>query len=304
MNDNPGEIVINKNHILFRDNATIVLTEAYAMPSSTYVPDDSHTFFVTADKKICWANYGRCWNDKGDRIKIADQKSYQEWLNEFCPNGDYTKCGITFGVNGVCHTVTNRELLIGEDDVDVRNAAKNFVTVSIFGKYGFGLSALKQLITDAYNRANLKVMFPEGILETVLQRIDNTLEDEANAWQQLMNEYFALSLKDIIATHPDALTKLQEMIKNLLTNRENIYEEYVKNIFEHETFEKNIYNLLTSSVTNYITYLSTSNYIDITTRDTALKNATLFFNKLFKVVDGQIAEVTATGKMDEELAKK
>ena len=31
------------------------------MPSSTYVPNDSHAFLVSLDKTLCWINYGRCF---------------------------------------------------------------------------------------------------------------------------------------------------------------------------------------------------------------------------------------------------
>lgn len=43
---------------------------------------------------------------------------------------------------------TNRQLLIGRFDVSVKEASKNFVTVSVFEKYGFDIQNLKNLVAD------------------------------------------------------------------------------------------------------------------------------------------------------------
>ncbi len=298
------EIVINKNHLGVRDSYTTLNIEAYAMPSSTYVPDDSHAFVVTEDRSNCWANYGRCWNDKGDRVLVAKQRAYKEWFLEFCPPNNYAQVGINFGVNGVCHTVANRQLLIGEDDVNVSQAPKNFVTVSVFGKYGFGLKILKQLITDSYNRALLKVDMPDTFLNEVLARIDNTMDEETEAWIQLIEEYIALPISSIVTQHTDALDRLHEMIATLLNNREMAYEELIKDLSKQADFEKNIYILLTTNLKNYIEFLFANAYISDQNRQMALNNLTNFFNQLFKIIDGQMEAVHDTGKLDMELAKK
>ncbi len=302
--DNPDEIVINKNNLLLRDNVTILDTEAYAVLSNTYVPNDSHAFLVSLDRKMCWANFGRCWGDKGEFNLIAKQKSYQEWLLEFCPPENYFKCGIIFGVNGVCHTFTNRELLIGENDVDVREAAKSFVTTAIFGKYGYGLDELKKLITDSYNIANMKVMFPPNTLETILARIDNTLNDEVNAWQQLIEEYGKLSLIEICKEHNDVLDMLKNNVNNLLYEREKIFNYFIKSNLSRQQYEKNIHSLLITNTNNFITFLGNNNYIDENTKNETIFNLIDFFNKLFKIVDEQVNTINDSNKMDEELAKK
>ncbi len=300
----PNEIVISKNQLGVRDKYSILMTEAYAMPSSTYVPDDSHAFLVSLDRTLCWANYGRCWNAPGEKILVAQQNSYKEWLLEFCPPNDLIRCGIVFGLNGVCHTITNRELLIGESDVSVKDASKNFVTVSIFGKYGFGLDNLKKLVTDSFNRANLKVMMTQDMLETVLARIDNTLDDEVSAWEQLIENYFSLQISEIVSMHEDALEKLKNMITTLLEGREKIYNDFFNlSVITRQEFERQIYVLISSNVFNYFDLLCDSNYINNEQDDIAKQSADKFFKALFKIFDEQMQTVETTGGLDQSLAK-
>ena len=302
-NPNPGEIVINKNHVAFRDKYSILMTEAYAMPSSTYVQDDSHAFLVSLDRTLCWANYGRCWNGQGDKILVAKQNSYKEWLMEFCPPQDLLRCGIIFGINGVCHTITNRELLIGENDVSVKDATKNFVTVSVFGKYGFGLNELKKLVKDSFDRANLKVMMSQDMLERVLNRIDNTLDDEVNAWKQLMENYFYLKISDIISEHNNALENLKNMVIILLEKREKIFNDYNNlSVIKRNEYEKQIFLLLLNNVYSYLDFLLNENYISKEQNNISKQNVVKFFKTLFKVVDGQIQDVELTGSMNQSLA--
>ncbi len=302
--DDSNEIAINKNNLLSRDMVTILDTEAYAVLSNTYVANDSHAFLVSLDRSMCWANFGRCWGDQGEFNLIAKQKSYQEWLLEFCPPNNYFKCGIIFGINGVCHTFTNRELLIGKNDVDVREAAKNFVTTAIFGKYGYGLKQLKKLIKDSYNTANMKVIFPEDALETVLARVDNTLDDEVSAWQQLIEEYGKLSITEICEEYEDALKQLEDMITHLLSEREENFDNFLNKNLARLDYEKNIHTLLTTSVCDYILFLGNNNYISEEIKNETIFNLRDFFNKLFKVIDEQMYSIEESEKMDEELARK
>ena len=298
----PGEIAFSKAQLLARDKFSILKTEAYAMPSSTYVPDDSHTFFVTEDKTMCWANFGRCWEDEGDRTLVAKQNSYKEWLLEFCPPDDYGKCGINFGLNGVCHTTANRELLIGEYDVSVKEASKNFVTVSIFGKYGYGIDILKNLVTESFTRANYKVMMTQDMLDTVLARIDNTMDDEVNAWKQLMETYFQLQISDIISQHEDALNGLKQMISTLFGEREALYKKFVNSQILRTEYQIEIYKLLTSTIFNYFDFLTNNNFINSQQEEIVKQNATKFLNSLFKVFDKQTQTVESTGKLNQDLA--
>lgn len=298
----PGEIAYSKAQLLARDKMTILKTEAYAMPSSTYVPDDSHTFVVSEDKNICWANFGRCWKDKGDRTLVASQNSYKEWLFEFCPPDNYSKCGIIFGINGVCHTTANRELLIGENDVSVKDASKNFVTVSVFGKYGCGLDILKQLVTDTFNEANATVEMTESMLKTVLARIDNTLDDEVSAWKQLIETYFKLQISNIINEHSDALEQLKVMVKSLLDGRENEFKQFLLQKYKKVDYQFVIYNLMITNVNNYLDFLLTKNYISSEQNNLAKNNATKFLSSLFKSFEKQTQTVETTGKLDQNLA--
>ncbi len=301
----PGEIVIDKTHLAARDKFSILKTEAYAMPSSTYVPDDSHTFFVSEDKTLCWANHGRCWNDKGDRVLVASQNSYKEWLLEFCPPDDYDKCGLFFGFNGVCHTYANRELLIGEFDVSVKDASKNFVVVAIFGKYGMGLKNLKALITESFNNANFKVEMTQDMLDTVLARVDNTFDDETEAWKQLIENYFFVPMTELIKQHEGVLDRLKQLVTTLFEGRESIFEKHFnQSVFDKGQFREEIFQLLSSNIFAYLAFLHDNNYIDDDQYNKSKQGATKFLEGLFGVVEGQVEAVQATGELNQELAKK
>ena len=94
--------------------------------------------------KTCWNNGGRGGDTAPVKTKVVQTRAYKEWLFDFVPNDKIYKCGISFYVNGVCHTYANRKLLLGEGNVDVRDAPKDYVCVVFFGKYGFGLNQLKR----------------------------------------------------------------------------------------------------------------------------------------------------------------
>ena len=62
--------------------------------------------------------------------------------------------------------------------------------------------------------------------------------------------------------------------------------------------------LLSQSVSNYLDFLVQAGYIDNTMRTNALQAMILFFNRLFRVVDGQVQAVTQMGGLDQNLVKK
>ena len=301
MNNN----INNENDISFKNNVTILKTEVYETPSNTYVPNDSHTFIVSTDRLNNWSNYGRTWKEIEKKTLITTQNIYKEWIREFCPPHDYKKCGITFGVNGTTNTITNRELLIGENTVSVINASKNYIMDSIFGKYGYGLEELKKLLTDSYKRANLKTTFPNQTLETVLKRIeiDMILEEEVNAWQKLIENDILLPINDITRKSSEALEKLEDMVKKLIINRENLYSRYIIEENNPSEFKENIRILITNTLTDYIIYLNLSNYIDSINKEKALDNMKTFFNKLYKTIDAQAVFVNEQGRLNENLAE-
>ncbi len=164
---------------------------------------------------------------------------------------------------------------------------------------------MKKLITDAFNRANEKVMMTQDMLDTVLARVDNTLDDETEAWKQLMESYFMLQISGIINQHPDALEKLKNMITMLLEGREKIFNEFINaSVFIREEYEKQVYTLISSNLYNYFDFLLNSNYINNDQYNSAKENADKFFKALFNIMDGQMAAVQSTGELDQGLAKK
>ncbi len=298
----PKPVIVPSKTERMRDDLEMRGIEAYAMPSSTYVPNDSHCFVVSLDRKDCWRNYGRCWNDKGEKIRVAQTNAYWQWLNDFCPPLNYQKCGINFGINGVCHTYANRELLIGEDEVDVRKAMKNHVCVSIFGKYGFGLAQLKQLLKDSFLRTQKLVIMDDSLLDTVLKRVDNFLDDEVDAWYKVFLEYVAII--SVVLDNPIAQKAMKEMIIELVEFREALYLKFLAKEYNEAQFKQAIRTLLDSKGKAFLNTLRTTDLID----DIALKKYIMNYNNyltlVFKAFDAQERQIMKTGSLDENMFKK
>lgn len=54
-----------------KSNMSLINAEAYSMPSSTFVPNDSHCLVVTEDKQTCWANNGGGWFGSCPKTLVA-----------------------------------------------------------------------------------------------------------------------------------------------------------------------------------------------------------------------------------------
>ena len=298
----PKPIIVPDKTLRIRDTLEFKIVEAYAMPSSTYVPNDSHCFVVSIDRKDCWRNYGRCWDDKGEKIKVAENNSYWQWLIDFCPSLNYQKCGINFGINGVCHTFANRELLIGENSSDVKEAMKNHVCVSIFGKYGFGLAQLKQLLTDSFNRTIKLVEMDESLLPKVLNRVDDFLDDEVEAWYKVFLEYVAMT--SIVLDNPKTKKAIQEMIIQLVESREAFYLKLLDGEYSEQQFKEVIKNLLQEKGINFLNTIKLYGLIDDVELANYIKNYKMYLLLVFKAIEEQERSILITGSLNEELLKK
>jgi len=163
---------------MLNENASISMIEieAYSLPSSSFVPDDAHVFVIDVSRSIEWRNKGGGWTDSRPRTKVASTRAYKEWVLDFIPPNNLEKSGIIFGLNGVCQTYANLELLIAENEASVKSAAKNYVCVWCFGKYGLGLENLKNLLKKSYNEVIKTHTDPYNALPKILSRVDNYLE--------------------------------------------------------------------------------------------------------------------------------
>lgn len=269
-----------------KQNMHLLTIEAYAMPSSSFVKNDSHCFVCTQDKQTSWKNGGRGWNDSGERIKVAENQAYKEWLMEFCPPNNLNKCGIKFLKNGVCHTYANRELLIGEQNVSAREAAKDYVCIFLFGKYGLGLNQLKQLLRDSYNKVMQSYKDPYNALDKVLARVDDYLQEELVAWYMVGMEYMKIPIDRILEKSPTAgKAEATRRLQNFINERENLYQTYQKG--EISDLKEALKNLIKQHCKDYLDMLRSIGYITSDENKIYYENMDNFISKLGRAVQLQ-----------------
>lgn len=279
-----------------KENMSLVTLEAYAMPSSSYVANDSHCFVITEDKATCWYNRGGGWSDGRSKTKVAQTRAYREWLWDFVPPTKVDNCGISFGVNGVCHTYANRELLVGENNVDVSQAPKDYVCVFFFGKYGLGLKQLKQLLTDSYSRVAGSYSDPYGALDKVLARVDNTIDDELRAWRQTGIEYAQIPIDQILAKNPEGgLGVARSRMRSFISKREELYQEYLKGGVGD--LRGSVKSLIQTESDDYLNMLANIHYITEEERRTYSDNIRKFLAKVGAVLLAQQTEFQRTGRI-------
>ena len=166
------------------DFITLMPIEAYSMPSSTFVPDDSHVMVINIARDMEWDDFGGGWSDRRTKTLQARTNAYKQWLINFCkPTATPTETGITFMENGVCHTAANRILIVSDGDTNVRLAPGDEYAILFFGKYGLGISDFKKKLKDSFNKTAKSYFMPNCILDDVLKRIDNSWEEEWSAWR-------------------------------------------------------------------------------------------------------------------------
>lgn len=280
----------------------LINVEAYAVPSSYLVSGDSHCFVVTEDKVTSWTNHGRGWSGEGE-TKVAVNRAYKEWLWEFVPPSNVDKCGIDFLENGVCQTFANRELLIGEDAADVSKAAKNYVCVVFFGKYGMGLKQLKQLLTDSYNKIMISCSDPYNALNKVLARVDDTVDDELRAWRQVGIEYCHIPIDEIMAKSPHGgLVTARGRMTRIIEKREKIYQDFIDSHKEggDKKLYKDIWSLIQSEVDDYLNMLADIGYITQSEKRVYSHYVDVFLESMLSRFFAQRMEFLRTGRIVED----
>lgn len=281
-----------------KSDMSLVTVEAYSMPSSTYVANDSHCFVITDDKKTCWANHGGGWSDSRKKTKVAQTRAYKEWLWDFVPPDKIDNCGIQFFVNGVCHTYANRELLLGEDDADASKAAKDYVCVVFFGKYGFGLNRLKQLLTESYQRVTGSYNDPYGALNKVLNRVDNTIDDELRAWRQTGIEYAKIPIDEILAKNPQGgLAVARSRMREFIAKREEIYQKYLDKEIDSSDLHDSVKSLIQTESDDYLKMLASIHYITEEECKTYSDNIRKFLSNVRSILRAQQTEFQQTGRV-------
>lgn len=280
---------------------SLVNIEAYSMPSSTYVPDDSHCFVITKDRKEEWRNRGGGWTDKRPKTLVAENQAYTEWLREFVPSTNIDKCGIKFGLNGVCHTYANRELLIGQRDVTVWDAPKDYVCMVFFGKYGIGISELKQLLTVSYNNVTNLYIDPYDALNKVLKRVDNYIDDELKAWR-LLSMDLGIPVDRILAKNRSAgIATAKIRLQKLIDARETLYQQHT-NRDDVYGFRSELKALIQNHATDYLNYLHNINYITISEKNLYINSMNKFFNDFVNIIEAQENAIQTNGELNLQYA--
>lgn len=276
-----------------KDNMSLMKVEAYAMDGGGYgIEGSDHCFVVTADKKISWRNNGGGWEDSRKKTKVAQNRAYKEWMMEFIPPNNISKCGITFGQNGLCQTYANRELLIGEDKADARKSGKNYVCVFFFGKYGLGLKQLKQLLKESYSKVTAQYNDPYNALNKVLAKADDYVDDEMAAWRQVGIEYGHIPIDRILAKDiSGGLALARSRMQNFINEREKLYEQ----CGGERGFRTKLKDLIQRHCDDYLWMLAGISYITEGERDTYSRNISQFLNRFNAAVAMQVRSLEETG---------
>lgn len=289
---------------------TMKPVEAYALESSYIIADGWHTFIVDDSRSIEWTNFGRGWADGGNRECVASTRLYFEWANHFVPcskvvrrqEGDKKLLadlasgtgGIDFAVNGVCHTLANRILVIADGEADVRKAKGDHHSVFFYGKYGFGLEYFKQLVREAHAKAASEHDIPEQALTTVLSRIDNYLDDELLSWRYIAQEVVKIPVDDLLRKNiQGGLAEARRRLQAYVNEREAIYKKYPGDATRLQT---EIKNAILKHGGDYLNFLQNIGYITAQEKDRYLHATEAFLNHFIRSVN-QLRAVMLEGTL-------
>lgn len=281
-----------------KNDMQLVKIEAYSMDSDYGVKNSSHCFVVSEDRKTCWKNHGGGWNDRRKKTKVAENQAYWEWLNTFVPPSSPDRCGIRFGVNGLCHSYAARELLVGRNETDVSKAPKNYVCVFFFGKYGMGLDELKDLLRTSYNNTMASYNDPYNSLDEVLNRVDNTVDFELRAWRQIALDYVHIPVDDIMAKNPTGgLSVARSRMRSFINKRENIYHQNKTS----NGLEGLICNLIQTESDDYLNMLTQIKYISEEDRKKYSGSLRTFLSGFANYVQAHREAYLATGQIPDNI---
>lgn len=281
-----------------KSDMKLVKIEAYSLNSEYRIPDSSHCFVISEDRKSCWKNHGGGWNDPREKTKVAENQAYWEWLNTFVPTGELDKCGIRFGVNGLCHTYAARELLVGRNETDVSKAPKNYVCVFFFGKYGMGLDELKDLLKTSYHNTMASHNDPYNALDEVLNRVDNTIDFELRAWRQVALDYVNIPVDDIMAKNPTGgMAVARSRMRSFINKRESVYQQNKSS----NGLEKLICDLIQTESDDYLNMLTRIAYISEKEREEYSGNIRNFLSGFANYVQAHREAYIATGQIPDNI---
>lgn len=201
--------------------------QAYANKSSYALKEDAHVFvkvFYGDNQTDVYTNAGG--GEKDDSKLIAEGLIYNSWLQQYMPNFaiDFETTGVEFAHTGVCQTYASRELLFTVNNRDPYLALANDVCVMYYGKYGCGLKYFEKKLRESFEKVSEIEWYQNDILEKVVARIYNTLDEEVEAWIRVMKQYLGLDATKKF-NNPNDWNFLKNKISMLISKREAIFDK-------------------------------------------------------------------------------
>lgn len=241
---------------------SLMPVEGYSLDAAYVVQGSTHTFVsVRDDRSMEWRNYGGGWNDTRTRRLVASTSVYKEWLMECIPCGtESSRSGITFGVNGVCHTFANRELAFGNTAADVRDAAKDEYAVMFFGKYGFGIGQFERIVKDSYSRLSAEYR-DDAAYNTVIGHINSYLDDEYLSWKKFATEVLGIDVESILRMNPSGVDVAKMRLGRLIGEREALYTRYCNNELNSEQLRESVKAAIVGNFSDYMDMLAGIGYM-------------------------------------------
>ncbi|MCD8137645.1 MAG: hypothetical protein LUH01_17515 [Parabacteroides gordonii] len=254
--------------------------EAYSMPSSTFVPNDSHVMVINTARDTEWDDFDGGWGDSRTKTLQTRSNAYKQWLLNFCPPATQpTDTGITFLLNGVCHHAANRLLAVTDGKTNVRIAPGNEYSIFFFGKYGLGLADFKNRLKVSFQKTAQEYFLPNDLLDDALKRIDDSWMEELQSWRIIAEKEGGLDVKSILEKNVSGgFNVATQRLKNFIAEREILYDNFRGN---KDELHKQLGALIYKHAESYLDYL-TPGYIDANTRDMTLKRLQDFLNKHVK----------------------
>lgn len=260
--------------------------EAYSMPSSSFVKNDSHVFIINTERDIEWDDFGGGWSDSRSKTLQAKTNAYKQWILNFCaPTYAPVDTGITFLLNGVCHHAANRLLIVSDGKTNVRMAPGNEYSTLFFGKYGLGLGDFKNRLRTSFIETAKNYFLPDFILDDVLKRIDDSWMEELQAWYIVAKRETGLDVRSILEKNVyGGFSVAIQRMQAFITEREKLYENFhgVK-----KDLHRQLGALIYEHSESYLKFL-TPGYIDEKTRDVTLQKLKDFLNKHVKSLNNAV----------------
>lgn len=233
--------------------------QSYANPSRFAGIDDSHVFVEVVygnNQKDVYSNGGGTYGSES-RL-VAEGLIYNTWLQKYMPNKarDFRTTGVEFAYNGVCQTYASRELLFTVNNKDPYLARANDVCVMYYGKYGCGLKYFEKKLRESFEQVRQIEWYQNEILERVVARIYDTLDEEVEAWIRVMKQYLGLDATKKFK-NPNDWNYLRNKVSMLISKREAIFDNNCD--YNAGTFNKKFLNekkdMYISEVRDYLNSL-------------------------------------------------